>query len=82
MGVEGQAGIISHQTSGSNIDVRVNNNGSATTVMRIDSTAKVGINNLSPDQALDVTGNIQLSNALLVDGTTDATTISTGSIIT
>ena len=82
MGVEGQAGIISHQTSGSNIDVRVNNNGSATTVMRIDSTAKVGINNLSPDQALDVTGNIQLSNSLLVDGTTDATTISTGSIIT
>tara|TARA_B100000212_G_scaffold109385_1_gene81379 strand:- start:8865 stop:10892 length:2028 start_codon:yes stop_codon:yes gene_type:complete len=82
MGVEGQAGIISHQTSGSNIDVRVNNNGSATTVMRIDSTAKVGINNLSPDQALDVTGNIQLSNALLVEGTTDATTISTGSIIT
>lgn len=82
MGVEGQAGIISHQTSGSNIDVRVNNNGSATTVMRIDSTAKVGINNLSPDQALDVTGNIQLSNALLVDGTTDASTISTGSIIT
>ncbi len=82
MGVEGQAGIISHQTSGSNIDVRVNNNGSATTVMRIDSTAKVGINNLSPDQALDVTGNIQLSNSLLVDGTTDASTISTGSIIT
>lgn len=82
MGVEGQAGIISHQTSGSNIDVRVNNNGSATTVMRIDSTAKVGINNLSPDQALDVTGNIQLSNALLVEGTTDAATISTGSIIT
>ena len=82
VGVEGQAGIISHQTSGSNIDVRVNNNGSTTTVMRIDSTAKVGINNLSPDQALDVTGNIQLSNALLVEGTTDAATISTGSIIT
>jgi len=82
VGVEGQAGIISHQTSGSNIDIRVNNNGSATTVMRIDSTAKVGINNLSPDQALDVTGNIQLSNALLVEGTTDSSTISTGSIIT
>ncbi len=82
VGVEGQAGLISHNTSGSNIDIRVNNNGVATTVMRIDSTAKVGINNLSPDQALDVTGNIQLSNALLVEGTTDATTISTGSIIT
>ena len=58
VGVEGQAGIISHQTSGSNIDIRVNNNGTTETVMRIDSTSKVGINNLSPDQALDVTGNI------------------------
>tara|TARA_B100000683_G_scaffold96861_2_gene95631 strand:- start:9280 stop:11313 length:2034 start_codon:yes stop_codon:yes gene_type:complete len=82
VGVEGQAGVISHQTSGSNIDIRVNNNGTTETVMRIDSTAKVGINNLSPDQALDVTGNIQVSNSLLVDGTTDATTINTGSIIT
>lgn len=81
-GVEGQAGIISHQTSGSNIDVRVNNNGTTTTVMRIDSTAKVGINNLAPDQPLDVIGNIQTDSALLVDGTTDASTIATGSIIT
>ena len=82
VGVEGQAGIISHQTSGSNIDIRVNNNGTTETVMRIDSTSKVGINNLSPDQALDVTGNIQVSNSMLVDGTTDATTINTGSLIT
>ena len=82
MGIEGQAGIIGHNTSGSNIDVRVNNNGTTTTVMRFDSTSKVGINNLSPDQALDVSGNIQTDSALLVDGTTDASTIATGSIIT
>ena len=50
--------------------------------MRFDSTSKVGINNLSPDQALDVSGNIQTDSALLVDGTTDASTIATGSIIT
>ena len=82
VGVEGQAGLISHNTSGSNIDIRVNNNGVSQTVMRIDSTAKVGINNLSPDQPLDVVGNIQTDSQLLVDGTTDASTISTGSIIT
>jgi len=82
MGIEGQAGIIGHNTSGSNIDIRVNNNGTTTTVMRFDSTSKVGINNLSPDQALDVSGNIQTDSALLVDGTTDASTIATGSIIT
>ena len=82
VGVEGQAGLISHNTSGSNIDIRVNNNGVSQTVMRIDSTAKVGINNLSPDQPLDVVGNIQTDSQLLADGTTDASTISTGSIIT
>ena len=82
IGVEGQAGIIAHQTSGSNIDIRVNDAGEVKTVIRIDSQARVGINNLSPDQSLDVVGNIQTDSALLVDGTTDASTISTGSIIT
>jgi len=82
IGVEGQAGIIAHQTSGSNIDIRVNDAGEIKTVVRIDSEARVGINNLSPDQALDVVGNIQTDSALLVEGTTDASTISTGSITT
>ena len=82
IGVEGQAGVIAHQTSGSNIDIRVNDSGEIKTVVRIDSEARVGINNLSPDQALDVVGNIQTSNLLLVEGTTDSSTISTGSITT
>ena len=82
IGVEGQAGIIAHQTSGSNIDVRVNDAGDVKTVIRIDSQAKVGINNLSPDQSLDVVGNIQTDSSLLVEGTTEASTISTGSITT
>tara|TARA_B100000925_G_scaffold257099_1_gene211315 strand:- start:20510 stop:22564 length:2055 start_codon:yes stop_codon:yes gene_type:complete len=80
-GIEGQAGIITHQTAGSNIDIRVNNEGSTKTVIRVDSNERVGINNLSPAQPLDVTGNIQTSGAVLVNGTTDAVSISTGSII-
>ena len=82
IGVEGQAGIVAHQTSGSNIDIRVNDAGTIKTVIRIDSQAKVGINNLSPDESLDVVGNIQTDSSLLVEGTTDASTISTGSITT
>ncbi|MAV94125.1 MAG: hypothetical protein CMA31_00385 [Euryarchaeota archaeon] len=82
VGVEGQAGIISHLTSGSNIDIRVNDAGTIRTVIRIDSQARVGINNLSPDQPLDVVGNIQTDSSVLVEGTTDASTISTGSITT
>lgn len=82
IGVEGQAGIIAHQTSGSNIDVRVNDAGTIKTVIRVDSQARVGINNLSPDQSLDVIGNIQTDSNLLVEGTTESSTISTGSITT
>ena len=53
-----------------------------TTVLRVSSQGQVGVNKTNPTQALDVTGNIQVSNSMLVDGTTDATTINTGSLIT
>ena len=81
IGIEGQAGIIGHQTSGSNIDIRVNNEGTTTTVLRVDSTSKIGINNLAPVEALDVIGNIQTNSQLLINGTTDSATINTGSAI-
>ena len=44
LSVEGQAGVLSHQTAGSNIDFKVNDSGVSRTVMRIDATQKVGIN--------------------------------------
>ena len=81
MGIEGQAGIITHKTSGSHIDFQVNNEGVTETVMRLDATSQVGINNLAPTEALDVTGNIKASGTMLVNGTTDSTSIGTGSLI-
>ena len=81
VGVEGQAGIVEHKTSGSHIDFRVNNQGTTTAIMRLDSSSKVGINNLAPTEALDVIGNIKSSANVLADGTTDATSIGTGSLI-
>ena len=81
VGVEGQAGIVEHKTSGSHIDFRVNNQGTTTAIMRLDSSSNVGINNLAPTEALDVIGNIKSSANVLADGTTDATSIGTGSLI-
>ena len=81
VGVEGQAGIVEHKTSGSHIDFRVNNQGTTTAIMRLDSSSNVGINNLAPTEALDVIGNIKSSANILADGTTDATSIGTGSLI-
>jgi len=81
IGVEGQAGIIQHQIEGSNIDLRVKNSGSTRTVIRVDASLRVGVNNEAPDEALDVIGNIKTDSGLLVNGTTESTTFGTGSII-
>lgn len=89
--VEGEAGIIQHNTSGSNIDIRVRSGAETNTVVRIDSDGFVGINNTAPDEALDVRGNIQIASTpgdaentgkLKVESTTNASSIGTGSIIT
>jgi len=82
IGVEGQAGIIQHQIEGSNIDVRVKNSGSTRTVLRVDSSLRIGINNEAPDEALDVVGNIQTDSNLFVNGLAQSSTIGTGAIIT
>lgn len=82
LGVEGQAGIIQHQIEGSSIDVRVRDEGSSKTVLRIDSSQRLGINNESPQEALDVTGNARIGSNLIVKGTTSSRDSKSGSIQT
>tara|TARA_B100001057_G_scaffold276022_1_gene276283 strand:- start:1713 stop:3737 length:2025 start_codon:yes stop_codon:yes gene_type:complete len=82
IGIEGSAGVIQHQIEGSNIDIRVKNNGILTTVLRVDSNLRVGINNTAPDEALDITGNLKASGTAAIDSTTQSETIGTGAIVT
>ena len=70
IGIEGNAGIIQHLLQDSNIDLRVRNAGTSKTVIRVDSDLKVGINNEAPEEALDVTGNLQSSGVLKLNDTT------------
>ena len=81
LGVESQAAVFSHRTSGANIDFRVNDTGTTKTVLRLDSNTNVGINNLAPSEALDVTGNIKASGELYVDAVTDSVSVGTGALI-
>ena len=78
--VQGTSGVVTNLTSGAPIDFKVNNLGVQKNVIRIDSTEKVGINTLSPAEALDVAGSIQTSANLIVQGTTDSTSIGTGAV--
>ena len=81
IGIEGSAGVIQHQIDGSSIDVKVKNSGVLSTVLRIDSNLRLGVNNTAPDEALDVTGNFKTSGTAVINSTTESETISTGSIV-
>jgi microcystin-dependent protein len=81
IGIEGSAAILQHNIEGSNIDVRVRNSGSSSTVLRVDSSLRVGINNVAPDEALDVTGNLLTSGTIKTNDVTESTSISDGSLV-
>jgi microcystin-dependent protein len=82
LSIDGEAGVLWHNTPGSNLDIRINNGGNIKTVIRIDSAENVGINNPSPVESLDVVGVIQTDTQLKVTSLTNSSTISNGSIIT
>lgn len=54
--------------------IRVRNNGVLVPVITVRENKRVGINNLAPSEALDVTGNIKTSGTLTVSNTDNATT--------
>ena len=82
IGVEGNAGIFQHNIAGSSMDFKVKNDGVLKNVLRLDSDLKIGINNVAPDQELDVTGNIQASGLINTTSTVNSSTFANGSIRT
>lgn len=82
IGVVGNAGVIQHNIAGSSVDFKVKNAGILKTALRVDSNLRIGINNVAPDEALDVTGNILSSGTIRNTDTTDSTSFSTGAIKT
>jgi microcystin-dependent protein len=84
LGTDGSTAIIYNKTSGSPIDIKLNNAGVPNTVVHVDPTGKVGIgsNNTSPTTALDVAGTITTSTGIIDNGTVDSSALGTGSIKT
>jgi microcystin-dependent protein len=73
---------FNNKTNGSAFDFKTVSGGTTSTVLRIDSTRAVGINNTAPSEALDVSGNIKTDSNLIITGTTDSSNLVTGSIKT
>lgn len=88
--IDGQSVIFQNNTSGSSTDFRMRDGNTIRTVMTIDSTSKVGINNTAPDEDLDILGNLQIapkpndsnSGIIRVETPINSTSVSDGSIIT
>jgi microcystin-dependent protein len=80
--IQDNAAVIYNKLSGSSIDLQINNLGTTSTVLRIDSSTNVGINNTNPQEALDVTGNITGDGTLTITGDQDATSLSVASFVT
>ena len=81
MFVEQQAGIIQLGTLDEEIDFRLNNQGTTTTVMRISSAGQVGVMKTNPTAVLDVAGTLSADGIVTANDTTDATNIGSGSLV-
>lgn len=73
---------FNNKTNGSAFDFKTVSGGTTSTVLRIDSTRAVGINNTAPSEALDVSGNIKTDGNLIITGTADSSNLVTGSLRT
>jgi microcystin-dependent protein len=72
---------IYNATPGSSIDIQTNRDGIATTVFKVIND-NVGINFASPEESLDVGGNIRLDGSIIVTNTAETTNFNNGSMRT
>jgi microcystin-dependent protein len=72
---------IYNSQAGSSLNLQTNKNGIPNTVLSIRDT-NVGINIVTPAEALDVDGNIGLTGSLIISNTTDSSNFGNGSIRT
>ena len=83
LGLEGTVGVLLNKTTGSSIDLRINNNGTIRTMARIDSNERIGLgpNNFSPQETVDVLGSFATSGVSKFNATTDSINTSTGAVV-
>jgi microcystin-dependent protein len=75
------ASRIYDSTPGGSIDLQINNDGIPSTVLRVIGNT-VGVNVLSPDEALHVDGNIKTNGSLILTGTTASSNFNNGTFRT
>jgi microcystin-dependent protein len=77
--------LLYNNTSGASVNFQINNTvDGLTTVLHLDASEYVGIgkNNLNPQEALDVAGNIVASGEIYNQSNLDSTHVGTGALVT
>lgn len=72
---------IYNSAQGSSLDLQTNRDGIPSTIIRVIND-RVGINNQSPDEVLDVDGNIALTGSLNIKNNLESTNLENGSFKT
>lgn len=83
LGLEGAIGVLLNKTTGSSLDIRVNNNGTIRTMVRVDSNERIGLgpNNFSPQETVDINGTFAVSGVSKFNNSTDSLSPTTGSVV-
>jgi microcystin-dependent protein len=82
LGLEGTVGVLLNKTTGSSLDLRINNNGTIRTMARIDSNERIGLgpNNFTPQETVDISGTLAVSGISKFNAATESINSTTGSV--
>lgn len=80
LAVEGPTGTLSNRLNQGGLAFNVNSDGIFKTVLFVDGRQRVGINKLLPEAALDINGNVQVSDTVNIRSTQASTSSTTGAL--
>ncbi len=83
LGLEGTIGVLLNRTTGSSTDIRINNNGTIRTMVRVDSNERIGLgpNNFAPQETVDINGTLAVNGVSKFTNTTESINPVTGSVV-
>ncbi len=83
LNLEGTIGVLLNKTTGSSTDIRINNNGTIRTMVRVDSNERIGLgpNNFAPQETVDINGTLAVNGVSKFTNATDSISPATGAVI-
>ena len=83
LGLEGTIGVLLNKTTGSSTDIRINNNGTIRTMVRVDSNERIGLgpNNFAPQETVDINGTLLVNGISKFTNDEESLSPTTGAVV-